>query len=65
MSEDYARYVGVGFAFVLAVVIPTAVGFFLDRLLGTLPLLLLVGLGIGFAAGLYYAYLEMKKLGGG
>ena len=65
MSNDYARYIGVGFAFVLTVVIPTAAGFFLDKVFGTLPLLLLLGLGLGFAGGLYYVYLEMKKLGGG
>lgn len=65
MSDDYARYIGVGFAFVLTVVIPTAVGFFLDKVLGTLPLFLLLGLGLGFAGGLYYVYQEMKKLGGG
>ncbi len=65
MSDNYARYLGVGFTFVLIVVAPAAGGFFVDGVLGTLPLFLLVGLGLGFAGALYYVYLEMKKLGGG
>jgi ATP synthase protein I len=64
-SDDYARYIGVGFTFVFIVVVPAAVGFFVDKAFGTLPLLLLVGLGLGFAAALYYVYREMNKLGGG
>lgn len=62
---NYARYIGVGFAFVLTVVIPAAAGFFLDKVLGTLPFFLLVGFGLGLVGGFYYVYLEMKKLGGG
>jgi F0F1-type ATP synthase assembly protein I len=64
-GSNYARLFGVGFAFILTVGIFTAIGFFLDRLLGTLPLFLIVGLGIGFAGGLYYVYLALKKLGDG
>jgi F0F1-type ATP synthase assembly protein I len=64
-SDDYARYIGVGFTFVFIVVVPAAVGFFVDKTFGTLPLLLLIGLGLGFAAALYYVYREMNKLGGG
>jgi ATP synthase protein I len=65
MSDNYARYLGVGFTFVLIVVAPAAGGFFVDEVLGTVPLFLLVGLGLGFTGALYYVYLEMKKLGGG
>ena len=64
-SDDYARYIGVGFTFVFIVVVPAAVGFFVDKAFGTLPLLLLVGLGLGFATALYYVYREMSKVGGG
>jgi ATP synthase protein I len=64
-GSNYARLFGVGFAFILTVGILTAIGFFVDRLLGTLPLFLIVGLGIGFAGGLYYVYLALKKLGDG
>ncbi len=43
----------------------TAGGFFADKILGTLPLFLLLGLGIGFAGSLYYVYLALKELGNG
>jgi len=62
---SYARLFGVGFAFILTLGIFTAIGFFVDRLLGTLPLFLIVGVGIGFAGGLYQVYLALKKLGDG
>ena len=42
-----------------------AAGYFVDRVLGTLPLFLLLGLGLGFAAGLYYLYVALSKLGNG
>ena len=61
----YARFFGLGFAFIVIVGILAVGGFFLDRLLGTIPLFLLVGLGIGFAGGLYYVYLALQKLGDG
>jgi ATP synthase protein I len=64
-SDNYARYIGVGFTFVILVVVPATVGFFVDKILGTLPLFLLIGLGLGFAGALYYVYREMNKLGGG
>jgi len=60
---NYARFLGLGFAFIFTLGVLAAVGFFADKLLGTLPLFLLVGLGIGFAGGLYYVYLMLKKLG--
>jgi ATP synthase protein I len=62
---NYARLLGVGFAFILIISVLAAVGFFVDRMLGTLPLFLLVGIGLGFAGGLYYLYLALKRLGAG
>jgi ATP synthase protein I len=41
-----------GLEFALCVVVGTALGYFLDRWLGTEPWLLLVFTGFGFAAGL-------------
>jgi ATP synthase protein I len=38
------------------------VGFFVDRWLGTLPLFLLVGLVLGFVAGLFYVYRALQSL---
>ncbi len=60
---SYARFIGLGFAFILLLGVLATGGYFVDRLLGTLPLFLLLGLGFGFAGGLYYVYLALKKLG--
>ena len=59
-----AQYVGVGFTLISILAIPAVFGFFLDRLLNTLPLLLLLGLGIGFVAEMYYIYLILQRTGG-
>jgi F0F1-type ATP synthase assembly protein I len=47
------RLAGIGFEFIVAVLLLGGVGWFLDGRLGTNPWLLLAGLGIGFALGLY------------
>ena len=41
----------IGMTMVLATVIGLAGGYFLDRWLGTMPWLTLIGLGLGIAAG--------------
>jgi F0F1-type ATP synthase assembly protein I len=64
-GPGYARLFGVGFALILILGVLTAIGFFVDRLLGTLPLFLIVGVGIGFAGGLYYVYRALDTLGSG
>lgn len=46
----------------LALVFPAGLGYLLDGLLGTVPLFLLLGLALGFAAGLYYVYLALKRM---
>lgn len=61
----YARFIGLGFAFMLAIAIPSAVGYFMDSLLGTIPLFLLVGVVLGFAGGLYYVYRALQDLDAG
>ncbi len=63
-SGNYARFVGLGITLFLIFGLPTVVGFFLDGLLGTLPLFLLVGLAAGFVGGMYYVYRALQKLGG-
>jgi ATP synthase protein I len=64
-GPGYARFFGLGFAFIAVLGALTVAGFFLDKLLGTLPLFLFLGLVIGFAGGLYYVYQALKKLDGG
>jgi ATP synthase protein I len=64
-GPGYARLFGVGFAFILVLGVLTAIGYFVDRLLGTLPLFLIAGVVIGFAGGLYYLYRALDTLGDG
>ena len=64
-GPGYARLFGVGFAFILILGVLTALGYFVDRLLGTLPLFLIAGVVIGFAGGLYYLYRALDTLGDG
>jgi ATP synthase protein I len=63
-SGNYARFVGLGFTLILIFGLPTVVGFFVDRLAGTLPLFLLVGLAAGFVGGMFYVYRALQNLDG-
>jgi ATP synthase protein I len=62
---NYARFFHVGFAFMFIIAVFTGGGYLLDRVLGTLPLFLLLGMLIGFVAALYYLYTALKQVGGG
>jgi ATP synthase protein I len=62
-SGNYARFVGLGFTFMFIIAVFTAGGYLLDRLLGTLPLLLLVGLLVGFGVALYYLFVTLSRVG--
>jgi F0F1-type ATP synthase assembly protein I len=64
-SGSYARFFHVGFAFVFIIGAFTVGGYVLDRLLGTLPLLLLLGMVVGFGGALYYLYVTLKRIGAG
>lgn len=50
-AADMAQASAVGFAFAVAIVLGLAVGWWLDKKLGTAPWLLLGGLLVGIAAG--------------
>ncbi|MGB3682092.1 MAG: AtpZ/AtpI family protein [Rubrobacteraceae bacterium] len=64
MGSDHGRLIGVGVAFIVIIAAFAGAGYFLDSLLETLPLFLLLGLFGGFASALYYLYLQLKDLGG-
>lgn len=64
-SGDYARFVGLGFTFMIIIAALTVGGYLLDRLFGTLPLLLLVGLLVGFGAALTYLFVSLSRVGRG
>ena len=55
------RMAGVGTEFIAAVAVFGGVGWFLDRWLGSSPWLLLIGCGLGFAAGLWLMYKAARK----
>lgn len=63
-NADYTRYVGLGFTFVFIIGFFTFGGYLLDRLLGTLPLLLLLGLLVGFVGALLYLFRNLPGSGG-
>ena len=51
----------VGFSFVLAIVIGTAAGYYLDRWLGTSPWLFFLFFALGLAAGILNVYRTAGK----
>jgi ATP synthase protein I len=56
-----AELSSIGMTLVLATVIGLAVGYFLDRYLGTSPWLILIGLGLGIAAGFVNLFRAVKR----
>lgn len=60
----YARFLTTGFTLLAIIGGPTVLGFFVDRVTGTLPLFLLIGLVVGFVASLVYVYRALKSLDG-
>ena len=63
--SEYARLLGAGIIFLVLLSFLAVIGFVVDNLLGTLPLFLLLGLGIGFAGALYSLYRALNEFGGG
>lgn len=61
--RDFARYGGLGMQFAAAVGLFAYVGFRLDRWLETLPLFLIVGVLLGFAAGMLALLARLPKAG--
>lgn len=51
----------IGLALVIATVIGLVGGYYADRLLGTSPWLLLLGLGLGIAAGFVNLFRSVKR----
>jgi len=53
----------IGFALVIATVIGLVGGYYADRLLGTSPWLLLLGLALGIAAGFVNLFRSVNRAG--
>jgi ATP synthase protein I len=56
-----ARASSMGLAMVLATVIGLAIGYFLDRLFGTSPWLMMIFFGFGIVAGFRNLYILYKR----
>jgi len=56
-----AELSSIGFALVIATVIGLVVGYYADRLLGTSPWLLLLGLALGIAAGFVNLFRSVSR----
>ena len=56
-------YAGLGFEFAVAVALFAGLGYGLDRWLGTLPWLTLVGMSLGFVAGLTKLLQAGRRMG--
>lgn len=52
-SSEWYRLAGVGFEFIVAVLVLGGLGWWLDARLNTTPWLMIVGAVLGFAAGLW------------
>jgi ATP synthase protein I len=61
---NYSNLFSVGLAFIVIIAVFAGVGLLVDKLLGTLPLFLLVGVILGFGGWLYYLYRAFERLGG-
>lgn len=64
VNGNYTRFVGLGFSFMLVIGLSIVLGYVADRIFGTLPLFLLLGMVIGFGVALYYLFVRLKDVGG-
>jgi hypothetical protein len=55
----YLRYSHLGIQFLFSVAVPTGLGIWADRKLGTAVLFTLLGFALGFTGGLYSIYGEL------
>jgi len=60
---EYALLAMVGTQLVVSIFIGFGIGYWLDGLLGTRPLLMLIFTFFGVAAGFFNVYRELKKAG--
>ena len=61
--RELAKYSALGLEMALSVVIGMGIGYYLDRWLGTEPWLLIVWIGLGFAAGVRSLYRAAVRSG--
>jgi len=61
--RELGKYSALGLEMALSVVIGTGIGYYLDRWLGTEPWLMIVWIGLGFAAGVRSLYRAAVRSG--
>lgn len=61
---NMARFGGMGVTFMVIIGMFMVGGYALGRLVGGMPVFVLAGLVLGFAAALFYLYVKLKELGG-
>jgi ATP synthase protein I len=61
--RELAKYSALGLEMALSVVIGMGIGYYLDRWLGTGPWLMIVWIGLGFAAGVRSLYRAAVRSG--
>jgi len=59
---NYVRYTGIGMQFLLIMLLPVGLGYWLDDWLGTSPALILVGAGLGAVGAMTYVVKSVFKL---
>ena len=63
LFRDLGRYSALGLEMAIAVILGLAIGYYLDKWLGTGPWMTVVWLGIGFAAGVRSLYRAALRSG--
>jgi ATP synthase protein I len=63
LFRELGRYSALGLEMAASVVIGLAIGYYLDRWLGTTPWLTILWLGFGFAAGVRNLYRAAVRVG--
>jgi ATP synthase protein I len=61
LFRELGRYSALGLEMAISVVIGLAIGYYLDKWLGTSPWLTIVWIGLGFAAGVRSLYRSAKR----
>ena len=59
-APGWPALLGMGLVVALLFVAGLALGWFLDRVLHTSPILAIVGLALGLAAGVYYSIVQFR-----
>lgn len=60
-TPGWSTFLGIGIVIALLFAGGLALGWLMDRLMNTSPILTVVGLALGLAAGIYYTILQFRS----